>query len=102
MVLESLGGCCEAMIDGLESPGGCCEAHISTMKYLWFWKLEEAAANPSLMVSNLQDNAVKPFTHFYKEIQQGRGPKILHRVGLSMSLSVSISIYLHLYLYLYL
>ena len=26
MVLESTGGCCEAIVDGLESRGGSCEA----------------------------------------------------------------------------
>ena len=26
VVLETLGGCCESIIDGLESPGVCCEA----------------------------------------------------------------------------
>ena len=37
------------------------------MKHLWFWKLQGAAANPVLMVSNLQEVAVEPFTHFYNE-----------------------------------
>ena len=37
------------------------------MNHLWFWKLQEAAANPLFMVSNLQDVAVKPFSHFYNE-----------------------------------
>ena len=37
------------------------------MKHLWSWKLHEAAANPVLMVLNLQEVAVKPFTHFYIE-----------------------------------
>ena len=38
------------------------------MKYLWFWKLPEAAVNILLMVWNLQEVAVKPFAHFYIEI----------------------------------
>ena len=38
------------------------------MKYQWFWKLPEASVNPLLMVWNLQEVAVKPFTNFYKEI----------------------------------
>ena len=37
------------------------------MKHLWFWKLQDAAANPVLMVLNLQEVAVKPFTYFYNE-----------------------------------
>ena len=31
------------------------------------WKLPEAAVNPLLKVWNLQEVAVKPFTHFYFE-----------------------------------
>ena len=42
--------------------------HTFTKKYWWFWKLQEAAVNPSLMVWNLDEVAVKPFAHFYKEI----------------------------------
>ena len=38
------------------------------MKYLWFWKLQEAAANPLLMVWNIEEVAVKPFTYFSLEI----------------------------------
>ena len=38
-----------------------------TIKYEWFRKLQAAAANPLLMVWNLQEVAVKPFTHYYKE-----------------------------------
>ena len=38
------------------------------MKYLWFWKLQEAAVNPLLMVWNLEEVAVKPFTYFYTDI----------------------------------
>ena len=91
MVLETSGGCCESIIDGSESPGGCCEAictllqrnidgfgslwmllrshlHTVTKKYSLFWKLQEAAVNPLLMVWNLQEVAVKPFINFYTEI----------------------------------
>ena len=42
--------------------------HTFIMKYLWFWKLTQVAANPLLMAWNLQEVAVKPFTYFYKEI----------------------------------
>ena len=38
------------------------------MKHVWFWKLPEAAVNPLLMVWNLEEVAVKPFTDFYIEI----------------------------------
>ena len=38
------------------------------MKYQWFWKLHEAAVNLLFMVWNLQDVAVKQFTHFYNEM----------------------------------
>ena len=38
------------------------------MKYECFWKLKEAAANPLLMVWNLQEIAVKLFAHFSIEI----------------------------------
>ena len=38
------------------------------MKYQWFWNQQEAAVNPLLMVEDLQEVAVKPFAHFYKEI----------------------------------
>ena len=38
------------------------------MKYVWFWKLPEAAVNPLLMVWNLEEVAVKPFTDFDIEI----------------------------------
>ena len=39
----------------LDSPGGCCEAICTFLfKYLWFWILQEAA--------------VKPFAHFFIEI----------------------------------
>ena len=70
MVLESPGSCCEAMINGLDSPGGCCEAICTLlhMKYEWFWNLQEAAANPLLIVWNLQAAVVKPFAHFSYEI----------------------------------
>ena len=39
-----------------------------TMKYVWFWKLPEVGVNPLLMLWNLEEFAVKPFAHFYKEI----------------------------------
>ena len=63
MGLEAAGGCCESIIDGLESRGGCSEANSRafSMKYLWFWKLQEAAVNPLLMVWNLEEVAVKQF-----------------------------------------
>ena len=34
------------------------------MKHLWFWQLQEVAANRILMVSNLQEVVVKPFNTF--------------------------------------
>ena len=70
MVLEASGGCCESIIDGLESPGSCCEAIYKTftMKYSWFWKLQEAAVNPLLMVCNLEEVAVKQIAHFHNEL----------------------------------
>ena len=70
MVVEASGGCCESIIDGLESRGGCREAIciFFIMKYCWFWKLQEAAVNPLLMVWNLQEVAAKPFIYFYNEI----------------------------------
>ena len=82
---ESRGGCCEAICkllqrnihgfrsfrrlresisDGSESPGCCREAIYTLLQrniYV-FWKLQEAVGNPSLMVWNLQEVAVKPFT----------------------------------------
>ena len=63
---ENPGSCSEAMIDGLESPGGRREAITFTKKCSWFGELQEAAANPLLMVWNLQEVAVKQFTHFLK------------------------------------
>ena len=42
--------------------------HTVTLKYLWFWKIQEAAANPLLRVCNLQEVAVKRFTNFYNDI----------------------------------
>ena len=39
-----------------------------TVKYWWFRKLQDAAANPLLMVWNLEEFAVKPFEHFYNKI----------------------------------
>ena len=38
------------------------------MKYQWFWNKQEACVNPLLMVWDLQEVAVKPFTHFSNEI----------------------------------
>ena len=38
------------------------------MKYTWFWKLRGAAVNPLLMVWNLEEVAVKPFTYLSNEI----------------------------------
>ena len=35
---------------------------------IWFWKLQEATVHPVLMVWNLEEGAVKPFTHFDNEI----------------------------------
>ena len=45
-------------------------SHLRTfpMKYQWFWNQQEAAVNPLLMVWDLQEVAVKPFTHFSNEI----------------------------------
>ena len=67
MVLESPGRCCEAMIDGVGSPGGCCEAicTLFKIKYRWFWNLQEVVVWPGLMVWNLKEAAVKPFTNFF-------------------------------------
>ena len=70
MVLESPGSCREAMIDGLDSPGCCGDAiyKLFQMKYQRFWNKQEAAVNPLLMVWDLQEVAVKPFTNFSNEI----------------------------------
>ena len=38
------------------------------MKYVGFWKLPKAAANPLLMVWNLEEVAVKPFAYFCNEL----------------------------------
>ena len=38
------------------------------MKYQWFWNKQEAAVNPLLMVWDLQELAMKPFTYFSNEI----------------------------------
>ena len=42
--------------------------HTFNKKYLWCWKLQEAAVYPLLMVWNLEEVVVKPCAHFYKEI----------------------------------
>ena len=36
MVLESPGGCCETIRDGLEPPGNCCE----TIRTLFQWNID--------------------------------------------------------------
>ena len=66
-VLEASGGCCESIIDGLESGGGCCEAICSILSRQNhdFGSFMGAAANPLLMVWNLEELAVKPFAQFY-------------------------------------
>ena len=38
------------------------------MKYQWFWNKQEAAVNQLLMVWDLQEVAVKPFTNFFNSI----------------------------------
>ena len=47
MVLESIGGCCEAIINVLEYPEGCCEGICTFLQwtYQWFWNQQEAAVN---------------------------------------------------------
>ena len=42
--------------------------HTFTMKYWWFWNLQEAVVKPWLMVWILQEAAVKTFAHFSNEI----------------------------------
>ena len=82
MVLDSPGGCCEAICNlffheiliVLDSPGGCCEAVCTfcLFKYLWFWILQEAVMKPFahflfkyLWFWILQDAVVKPFVYFF-------------------------------------
>ena len=64
MVLEASGSCCESIIDGSESRGGCCEA-ICALLLLMVLEASGGCVNPLLMVWNLQEVAVKPFTYFY-------------------------------------
>ena len=61
----------------LDSPGGCCEAVCTfcLFKYLWFWILQDAVMKPFahflfkyLWFWILQDAVVKPFVHFFVEL----------------------------------
>ena len=63
-------GCCESMHCSTASSRRLLWSHLHTFttKYWWFWKLQEAAANPLLKVWNLEEFAVKPFGDFYNEI----------------------------------
>ena len=69
MVLEASWGCCQSIIDGLESRGACCEAIcvFLNINIYGFQMFQGAAVNPFLMVSNIEDVAVKLFAYFYKE-----------------------------------
>ena len=40
-----------------------CRLHTFLMKSYWFLNIQEAAAKPLWMVRDLQQAAVKPFTH---------------------------------------
>ena len=70
MVLKSTGGCCESIYCFTAASRRLLCSHLQTfqMKYARFWKLQEAAVNPLLMVWNFQEVAVKPFADFYNEI----------------------------------
>ena len=47
MVLESAGGCCESIINGLEFPQSCSEdiCNVLLRKYQWLGNRQEAAVN---------------------------------------------------------
>ena len=52
MVLESAGGCCESISDGLESPRSCCEA-ICTLLQLNIDGLESPGSCREAMIDGL-------------------------------------------------
>ena len=62
-------GCCESTHCFTAISRNCCEAIYTLLQWRMygFLKLPEAAVNQLLMVWNLEEVAMKPFAHSYKE-----------------------------------